>query len=406
MKLKHFFVSLLLITLSTNTFSVITQYPKDKTQLERDVKSILRQSNVDIRSEVEKVFVLGDIYNFEDNYKKAIYYYDQGLRADGWNLSYQFKLAKLLSRDDQKTVAIEKAKLVFDYAENQDLIKKSLLLLEELGEKHKKLDGKMSTKKTATIALVPLGEINPFLLQEVIAEAEKVLGVSYSFYDLSITDLGKFDRNHATRRISSIYKNILSHVEKTQMDDRKKELGVLHEDPFIYESKKKIVLSFIKEEASDEELDAFIADLSELEKIGQYNAKRLEKLLWREYQKNKLEGVRGCVGITKEGIYAKDYNFLFGWGGQSYAVMSYHRFTADFNDEKPNRPLLVKRTLKQCISSTFMTLGILERCTSPTCARAYPNDLAEHDRKAVKLCDWCKNKLKQELGVAKVKVEH
>ncbi|MHC4292488.1 MAG: hypothetical protein ACYSTR_09790, partial [Planctomycetota bacterium] len=104
------------------------------------------------------------------------------------------------------------------------------------------------------------------------------------------------------------------------------------------------------------------------------------------------------IGITKEDIYAKDYNFLFGWGGKGYDIMSYHRFTADFNNDKPNRPLLVKRTLKQCISSTFRTLGI-QRCTSPTCARAYPNDLTEHDRKAVELCDWCKEWLKEKLKV-------
>jgi len=208
------------------------------------------------------------------------------------------------------------------------------------------------------------------------AEAEKVLGISYSFYDLNITDLGKFDRNSATRRISSIYKNILLHVEKTQMDDRKKELGILHEDPLTYESKKKIVLSFFKEEATDDELNAFLDNLSELEKTGQYNVKRLNKLLWRQYQKNKLKGVRGYIGITKEDIYASDYNFLFGQGGKAYAVMSYHRFTADFNNEKPNRPLLAKRTLKQCISSTFMTLGILERCTSPHMCQSLPERLS------------------------------
>jgi predicted Zn-dependent protease len=72
--------------------------------------------------------------------------------------------------------------------------------------------------------------------------------------------------------------------------------------------------------------------------------------------------------------------------------MSYHRYTAAFNKEPPNRPKLLERTVKQAISSTFFILDI-PRCTSPACARAYPHNLVEHDQKTDALCQDCQRAL-------------
>jgi predicted Zn-dependent protease len=73
--------------------------------------------------------------------------------------------------------------------------------------------------------------------------------------------------------------------------------------------------------------------------------------------------------------------------------MSYHRFTADFNKEDQNRPRLVRRALKQAVSSSFFVLAI-PRCTNPLCIRAYPHSLAELDNKGNEICSSCLNKLK------------
>jgi predicted Zn-dependent protease len=72
--------------------------------------------------------------------------------------------------------------------------------------------------------------------------------------------------------------------------------------------------------------------------------------------------------------------------------MSYHRYTAAFNQEPPNRPRLLERTVKQGISSTFHILDI-PRCTPPTCVRAYPHTLVEHDQKTGELCRDCRRAL-------------
>lgn len=105
----------------------------------------------------------------------------------------------------------------------------------------------------------------------------------------------------------------------------------------------------------------------------------------------------GYLGVTSLDIYAKDYNFLFGWASPSGGIMSYHRFKADFNDEIPNKERLVKRTIMQSLSSAGYIFGV-ERCTAPTCARAYPHSLAEHDAKDAKLCPACRNGFKKALN--------
>ncbi len=103
------------------------------------------------------------------------------------------------------------------------------------------------------------------------------------------------------------------------------------------------------------------------------------------------------LGITSVDIYARDYNFLFGWANRLCGIMSYCRFTADFNDDIPNQERLVKRALMQSQSSVGLIYG-LKRCTDPTCARAYPNSLSEHDAKKGTLCSECRKNFRTTFG--------
>ncbi len=103
------------------------------------------------------------------------------------------------------------------------------------------------------------------------------------------------------------------------------------------------------------------------------------------------------LAVTREDMFARDCNFLFGWTFKGYGVVSYHRFTANFNDETPNRPRLRERTLTQCLSSAGLIFGI-KRCSTPTCPRAYPHSLKEHDAKSTQLCPACKRGFKEKFG--------
>ena len=68
--------------------------------------------------------------------------------------------------------------------------------------------------------------------------------------------------------------------------------------------------------------------------------------------------------------------------------MSYHRFTAKFDGDLPNQKRLVKRIKMQALASIGHIFRI-KRCSNPTCARAYPHSLPEHDAKEGTLCAQC-----------------
>ncbi|MDR2479523.1 MAG: hypothetical protein LBD48_09460, partial [Treponema sp.] len=100
----------------------------------------------------------------------------------------------------------------------------------------------------------------------------------------------------------------------------------------------------------------------------------------------------GILGITKQDIYENDYHFLFGWAQKKWGVISYARFL--LGDPVPTDEQFEKRTIIQSLSSVGFVLGI-PRPTNPNCARAYPNSLAEMDRKTMELCDECKMNLQK-----------
>jgi predicted Zn-dependent protease len=119
---------------------------------------------------------------------------------------------------------------------------------------------------------------------------------------------------------------------------------------------------------------------------NQYNATEIINQIEDRY--SKLIHEDDCLGIlavTEKDIYARDYNFLFGNSNRDVAVMSYNRFSTDEN----NRTKEIKRTLMQTLASVGHILPI-ERCTTPKCARAYPDSLKEQDQKELILCNECR----------------
>jgi predicted Zn-dependent protease len=95
--------------------------------------------------------------------------------------------------------------------------------------------------------------------------------------------------------------------------------------------------------------------------------------------------VLGVVGVTGRDISTPELNFLFGHAdrGLRAGVVSYLRF-AD-----PTFDVVAHRAAVQLLSTTGVLLG-LGRCEDVTCARAYPKNLAEHDRKQEQFCAACR----------------
>lgn len=301
--------------------------PRDaRKELEERVERLLEEDNVTLRRDINDVFTLADLYASEGNDDEAIRLYQKALQVDGWRLEYQLKLARILSEHTDRIQAIEKAKLVYDYAEDENLIDMSEKFLSQLGVETveaPKEEIPLAINESIEIAIVPIGKINRRFLSEVRNELQKRLGIKYSIAENGF-DLGKADRQRFEH--------------------------------------------------------------------SQFDASRLLSDLQKNYVIGERPELKGYLGITEGDIFSDDFNFLFGWARKVYGVMSYHRFTAKFNDEPPNRSRLRARTIKQAISSSFHIFGI-PRCTTPTCVRAYPHSLTEHDQKGYELCSWCREQL-------------
>ncbi len=112
------------------------------------------------------------------------------------------------------------------------------------------------------------------------------------------------------------------------------------------------------------------------------------------------------LGVANLDAFAGESNYIFGTAetGGHHAVITCRRFTSEFNDETPSRPRLRDRLLKQALSSIRFMLGV-PRCSTPTCARAYPHSLAEHDAKSTELCPACQVGFKRALGPRLPKLE-
>lgn len=97
-------------------------------------------------------------------------------------------------------------------------------------------------------------------------------------------------------------------------------------------------------------------------------------------------GVIGVIGVTNRDISAPDMNFLFGHADRATraGVISYLRFA-----DGGARDVITHRAAVQALSTTGVLLG-LGRCEEVTCARAFPKNLEEHDRKQEQFCAACR----------------
>jgi len=366
----------------------------EKERLEARAKELLKKDDVSLREDIDEIFSLADIYAEEGNDKKAIALYQKALKVDSWRLEYQLKLAKLLRKNKVEGQAVNKAKFVYQYAEDGNLIQDAENLLEELGIKLS-METKAEEQQIADkiqIVIVPAGEVDKRLLHEIKEELQMRMGIKYSISEIEL-ELGKIDRSYADKYLAKIVDRIKSNFPQKNIKQLLSELDIKETDWGSYDGKVKFVEGFFHQIGyPDEQIEEFHNRLKEYHTDGQYDASRLQSDIAKRFKIPKGSNIRGYLGITGKDIFTMDFNFLYGWARSGYGVMSYHRFKADFNNERPDRRRLLKRCVKQGISSSFFILGI-SRCTTPTCARAYPHSLAEHDQKEIEICSWCREQL-------------
>ena len=394
-------VSAIIVTFLSAGLSVVAEDQKPQDQraaLEARVKEVLQEDNVSRRGHIDVVFELADQYANEGNDPEAIRLYQEALQVDSWRLDAQLKLARLLHKHGDVTQAIDKAKTVAQYAEDDESIREAEQLLTEcgVGAVTESGAGLSAATSQTEIVLVPIGRVNRRLLNEVRTTLQAKLGIAYSISE-TVLDPGTVDRSYADHYVATLVEAIRSSITP---EVRKKVQGVddlLTMDVSTFPGRVSFIERFLEKTGRGEEIADFRKTVKDLEGHGQFDAARLLKILESRYPLGTRPAVKGYLGVTEEDLFYGNNEFVFGWAGKGSGVMSYRRFLAVFHEEPPNRPRLRDRTAKQMISSSFYMLGI-PRCTSPTCARAYPHSLTEHDQKSVELCAWCKERLQAVLN--------
>ncbi|MDP8263767.1 MAG: hypothetical protein P9M13_10770 [Candidatus Ancaeobacter aquaticus] len=367
----------------------------DKHELEKRVEKHLKDDNVSLRHNVKDVYSLVDVYVKEGSVEKAIELYEAALRSDSWNLERQLKYANLLFQKGDVESAQERATLVYEYAEDEQLIKQAHKLLKSTGYNVQPSIHDNSNKTTPgskVLVIVPIGEVNKVLLNEVVDQLEKIIGIDIVISQKAVNP-GAIDRNNAGKYVSFVMERIQKTVKPEFIKHVMKENNLSDSDMKTFIGQVCFIESFMKKtKVPPESIAEFNVNVKKLTKQGQYNADRLQSLVLKKAKEDKNQDAVGYLGVTEKDMYAKENNFLFGWARKGVGVMSYCRFRADFNNEPQNRERLRNRTVKQAISSIFFVMGI-SRCSNPSCIRSYPHNLMEHDQKGINLCTWCRKKL-------------
>lgn len=383
---KAIYIFLMVVSASGSTTGFSENVNElDLKELRKKADSILKQSDVSARRDIDVVFELADRLLKEKN-KDSEYYLEQGLKHFPWNLEHQMIYAELLAKEDKPVQAREKADLVLQYAETDDLIERARKLLGKESfptfDKIKSLSG-----SNDCVVLVPVKEADKWLLLRIKEQLSTILNIPVYIQTIEVK-YPTFERDRRKLILNQIRRRIKENLDDPSITKALKDMNMTQKD-LDDEAKLLGIFKTLMSSAGPREIAEFEASLEQSRgKDQQWNADQLLDVLISAVNPHRRKNV-AYLGVTFADIYANDYNFLFGWANSKGGVMSYRRFTADFTGETPSQDRLLKRTLMQCLSSIGHIYG-LERCSDPTCARAYPNSLSEHDAKQGTLCSHCK----------------
>lgn len=375
--------------------SVIQSLPT--LQLQAEVDKLLGSNDpVDIRHKIHIVWELVDRLKREKNKTDELMrYLEQGLRHNAWNLKYQLDYAMLLKEKGKTKEAQERAEIIATYSEKDELIDAASEILKKPKLPsipfRKVLDG-----KEHTIILVPVGKVDVWLLFELQKKLQEVLKIKVEIQDFHIS-APKYTRDHRDIIIEDIRERLIKQSESPDISRLLKDMSINKSDLENDEVVIKIVNRINELTAGKEAVDSFNKLLED--SIGKDRQWHIDALYSKvvEQTGNEKKPKLKYLGICNLDTYATGTNFLFGTASsKGYGIISYRRFSAEFNEEPPNRTRLLDRTLKQALSSLGFMYNI-ERCSIPTCPRTYPNNLKEHDAKGTELCSKCKEAFEKAL---------
>lgn len=354
-----------------------------------------RGNNVTASSDVEHIWKYVDYLWANDRQIETQRYIEAGLSLAPFNYQYQAKLALILAKQGRNSEASDRARIVYEKSEDPETVK---LVLNLIG-KNAVLPFKPVEKiefTSPTIVLIAIGEVDRLLVQELQQKITDYTGLNVVL--LSATgDLPQPDRSYFISEIKRMRGTILAMPEVlSYIAAEKIDIAQLRANDELFVQ---TMVEFLGQ-SNQNAADNFSKNMDLAKKRSQqWKYDSLRDYLIAMVKKLRTQNWL-LVGITECDLFMEDSNYVFaGTNPHAQAIISYKRFTGDFNNEPQNRKRLLARLFKQFLS-VFGLLNGMIRCTFPDCARVFPRTLAEHDEKPEYLCNECRQTLDKLLNIS------
>ncbi|NOY08077.1 MAG: hypothetical protein GXP33_04465 [Spirochaetes bacterium] len=358
----------------------------DIKRLEKEAIKVDKMINVSARKYYEVYMSLGEAY-YQYNYlDKSLAALKKGLRLKSRDYEHQLLAANIEFKLNMLDYAYNRSKQIIKNAESKKIIKAASRLLNRIKARDYKPGSnyipEMYGKYVYLVRIDPVDEMLLEALKNRIEEEYKItVNILPDVIDPSKKEMRDLHDNYYQR----VAEKFIEINGRDAYDSILDSIKINKEIASDNDLKKEFVHFLYLQEENGQKL--WKENMSKIQ--NQYNAEILRKQLYNIYYKKVNEkDCLGILGVTAHDIYAKDYNFLFGWSGSQTAVMSYNRFVT----EDASVTLRIKRTVMQGLSSVGFLVGI-PRCTTAACARAYPHSLKEQDAKEDTLGYECRRNL-------------
>ena len=376
---------------TANALNIGSTASEVETPLKAAAESVMTQgNNVTASSDVEHIWKYVDYLWANDRQIETQRYIEAGLSLAPFNYQYQAKLALILAKQGQNTKASDRARIVYEKSEDPETVK---LVLNLIG-KNAMLPFKPVEKvefASPTVVLITIGAVDLLLVQELQQKIIDYTGLNVVAFSAT-GDLPKPDRSYFISEIKRMRGTILAMPEVlSYIATEKIDIAQLRANDELFVQ---TMVEFL-EQSNPAAADNFSKNMDLAKKRSQQW--KYDSL--RDYLIAMVKNLRTrnwlLIGITEYDLFMEDSNYVFaGTNPHAQAIISYKRFTGDFNNEPQNRKRLLARLFKQFLS-VFGLLNGMIRCTFPDCARVFPRTLAEHDEKPEYLCNECRKILEK-----------
>lgn len=350
--------------------------------LEQRVSELDKTFNVDARKYVSVYFELSDAYKSRGEDNKAYEAATKGLRLDSLNMDMQYRAAEYEVANANYDLAYPRLAAILEKSDDKKLVALAQSLMDKIPQSYKDVAVNLFVtpmyEKTLLVVFYPgVEDVYKTAITQRIQQEYKLTVITQ---ELDIEESKKNIRDSYSDFLSETLENLILGNSPEALANTLAYLGIAFDDLEDNETKeffvKNVFLNSGYTEADWEQLKA--------QYEMQYDANELiVQLLDNCTIKSDCLGI---LGVTGKDIYSgsPNNNFLFGLSSENVSVMSVNRFIKGETD----KVLAAKRAIMQAFSSTGYIIGI-PRCSTPLCARAYPNSLAEQDMKNDVLCPSC-----------------